>query len=262
MTKLVAHIPFLNSLPFYNGLELSSERFKLLPCIPRESVALAEKAELIATLMPVVEFLRRQERFDRLGRFGIATKGRAHSAMLFSRRPVRQLDGAVIGVSSETSTTVCLTRLILEHRYKLIPARYCRGASIKDEDLDAILLIGDEALRFKQTNGLFPFEIDIAFEWWLWQHAPCVFAVWVVRKDVSADDRKRLEAAIARALAQNTGSLQALAEQVAPNYGMKPADVQAYLESYTWRFGKAEDDGIELLKKLWTETGILNWDPA
>ncbi len=261
-TSLVASIPYLNSLPFYSGLQLG-DRFALNECMPRQSAQKAAAGELTAALMPLAGFLRNRATFDRLGHFGIAAKGRAHSTILFSRRPIRQLDGAVIGVSDETSTTVCLTRLILEQRYKLIPGRYRRGVTIQDEDLDAILLIGDEALRFKQTNGLFPFEIDVAFEWWLWQHLPAVFAVWAVRKDTPPGDRKRLESGIARALTQNSGpALEQLAEQAAPRYNMKKEEVHAYLSSFAYRFGKNEEEGIARLTALWEEHGLLNWDPA
>ena len=259
-TLCLAHIPYLNSFPFYHGLSLP-ERFGLSEINPREAAKGMESGEIIAAPIPLVAYLRNQDKYDRLGHFGIASRGRAHSTILFSRRPVKQMDGALIGVSDATTTTVCLLRLILEHRYKLVPARYQRGDKPEDPNLDALLLIGDDALRFAQTNKLYPFEVDVAFEWWLWQHLPCVFAVWAVRKDVPADDRKRLEAAVARALSQNQPAFDALAQDVAPKYGMRPEDVSAYWSGFSYRFGKLEEAGLEKQKALWEETGLLTWEP-
>ena len=140
----------------------------------------------------MVEYFRLEQTFGRLGRFGIAVRGRGHRALLFSRKPIRALDGALIGVTEETSTTICLLRLLLERRYRISPQAYERG---QPQEADAVLLIGDEALRFRQTNRQYPFEIDVAFEWWLWQHLPFVFAVWAIRKDASETLKRQLELA-------------------------------------------------------------------
>ena len=222
--------------------------------MPRELEQRAAAGEVTAGLLPLAGFFRLESRFERLGHFGIAVHGRANSTLLFSKRPIRQLDGATIAVTPETSTTICLLRLILEQRYELRPASYAVGAA---GDADALLLIGDEALRFRQANTRYPFEVDVAFEWWLWQHLPFVFAVWAVRKDVDPKDRKRLEAALARALAVNLGRLEAISQSAAETVRMSAADVQAYLEAFVYRLGPFEEAGIARFKELANASGLL-----
>ena len=208
----------------------------------------------MAGLLPYVEYLRLRDQFDRLGHFGIAVRGRAQSALLFSLKPMRDLDGAAIAVTEETSTTICLLRLLLEQRYHVTPASYTRGVS---HDADALLLIGDEALQWKQSNTRYPYEVDLAFEWWLWQHLPFVFAVWAVRKDTSAQDKKQIESALARSLATNLGQLNTIGQTQGSALGLSAAEVEAYLSNFVYRLGQAEEEGIRRFTELVDEHHLL-----
>ena len=252
-TTRIARIPYLNSAPFYRGLVLSGD-IPQTDCVPRVLGARAAAGEIAAGPLPLVEYFRLQETFERLGRFGIAVRGRARSALLFSRKPIRQLDGAVIAVTQESSTTACLLRLLLEVRYKIQPAEYRRGAS---DDADALLLIGDEALRFQRTNTQYPFEIDVAFEWWLWQHLPFVFAVWAVRKDLDPGTKKTIELSLAKSLAKNLNHLDEVAAEASPGLAIPSADLQAYLSSFIYRLSQPEEEGIARFKELVNEFNLL-----
>jgi chorismate dehydratase len=202
----------------------------------------------MAGLLPLIDFFRLDERFERLGHFGIAVRGRARSVMLFSRRPIRQLDGCVVAVTEDTSTSAVLLRLLLEQRYGISPAAYERG---KGAEADALLLIGDEALRFQATNRQYPYEIDIAFEWWLWQHLPCVFAVWAIRKDASPDDKKHLLLALTKTLAMNQGQLERMAQDYSATLGGVPTqELTAYLSSFIYRLSQPEEEAIKRFEAL------------
>ena len=263
-------MPFLNSAPFFQGLSLG-DRFALDDCVPSELGRKAASGEVAAGLLPLVEYLRLASAFERLGHFGIAVRGRVQSVMLFSCKPIRQLEGATIAVTEDTSTSAVLLRLLLECRYHVIPAAYERRAHREkrqavqpaarerrqDPEADALLLIGDEALQFKRTNTQYPFEVDLAFEWWLWQHLPCVFAVWAVRRDVVAQEKRSLEAALARTLAVNSGRLSAIAEERAATLQLPASELQAYLSAFHYRFGAEEEAGITRFEELVHEHHLL-----
>ena len=249
----VARVPYLNSAPFYRGLSLG-DRHALTDCVPRELGERAARGELDAGLLPLADLFRLHGRFERLGPFGIAVRGRARSVMLFARRPIRQLDGAVVAVTEETSTTAVLLRLMLEIRYHVVPSAYARG---RNPDADALLLIGDEALRFQQDNRQYPFEIDVAFEWWLWQHLPFVFAVWAIRKDAASEEKKRLELALSGALGRNAGQLEAIAQEHAADFGLPAEELQRYLAAFIYRLSKPEEEAIQQFKRLVDEHRVL-----
>jgi chorismate dehydratase len=225
-----------------------------------------------AGLLPLADFFRLEETFERLGHFGLAVHGRVRSVMLFSCKPIRQLDGATIAITPETSTSAVLLRLILEKRYGIIPASYedrhqkerRRGSIVpvakerrRYAEADALLLIGDDALQFRQANTQYPYEIDLAFEWWLWQHLPCVFAVWSIRKDAPAQKKKRVQAALAQSLSVNLGQLGAIAQDYAKTMDIPQEELQAYLEGFHYRFGPGEEAGIKRFQELANEHHLL-----
>ena len=246
-------MPFLNSAPFFHGLSLPP-RYELADCAPREAGQAASAGELLAGLLPLADYLRLEETFERIGRFGIAVRGRARSVMLFSRAPIRMLDGAAIAVTDQTSSSYLLLRLLLEQRYRLAPASYMRG---QQPDADALLLIGDEALRFSRTNTRYPFEVDLAFEWWLWQHLPFVFAVWAIRKDAAGQDKKSIESGLAKALGMNSARLEQLAQDYASALGIPAGELSAYLSSFLYRLGQPEEEGIAQFKQLVNDAHLL-----
>lgn len=195
-----------------------------------------------------------EERFERIKPFGIAVRGRARSVLLFSDKPIRQLEGATIAVTEETSTTALLLRLLLEQRYGVIPGTYERGQS---QDAEALLLIGDAALQFRATNTRYPYETDLAFEWWLWQHLPCVFAVWAIRKDASPQEKKQVEHGLIRTLGLNNSRLTQIAEERSAALGLPAADLDTYLSSFIYRLGSREEDAIDQFKRLVNEHHLL-----
>ena len=263
-TTRIAKTPFLNSAPFFHGLSLPP-RYELADCAPREAGQAASAGELLAGLLPLADYLRCEETFERIGRFGIAVRGRARSVMLFSRAPIRMLDGAAIAVTDQTSSSYLLLRLLLEQRYRLAPASYMRGqqpdaarpGSSESRAGDALLLIGDEALRFSRTNTRYPFEVDLAFEWWLWQHLPFVFAVWAIRKDAAGQDKKSIESGLAKALGMNSARLEQLAQDYTSALGIPAGELSAYLSSFLYRLGQPEEEGIARFKQLVNDAHLL-----
>jgi chorismate dehydratase len=310
----IARVPYLNSVPFFRGWPAGASD-ELVDCVPRQLGRQAASGGLAAGLLPLVDYFQMERTFERIVPFGIAVRGRVHSVVLFARKPIRQLEGATVAVTEETSTTAVLLRLILEQRYRVVPAAYRRvphGWVLPDQpngapdaggqaaavpspgspagapeaarqaagvttpsgseaaaggsaarprmalpDADAVLLIGDEALRFRAVNTFYPFEVDLAFEWWLWQHLPCVFALWAVRRDQDHQDKQRIEAALVRALAVNLGQLEAIAQEHAPRFGLPASELEEYLSRFIYRLGPTEEHAIRQFRALIHEHHLL-----
>ena len=250
--QLVTRIPYLNCLPFFHGLKLP-EGWDWYEASPRQLGEEAKAGRVVAGPLALADFLRLDGEFERLGPFGIAVRGRCQSVMMFSKKPTRQLDGSVIAVTEDTSTSALLLRLILEQRYGIRPT-YRPGTGAQ---ADAVLLIGDEALTFQAQNRSFPYEVDLAHEWWLWQHLPCVFAVWAVRKDCDASEKQSLSRELLRAYGQNSRRLNVLAAERASALGRSAEDLTTYLEHFVYRLSQPEEDGIRAFSKLVHDHGLL-----
>ena len=135
-----------------------------------------------------------------------------------------------------------------------MPAAYERG---NDPSADARLIIGDEALRVQHANTQYPYEIDLAFEWWLWQHVPCVFAVWAIRRDASPEEKKTLEAALSKSLGLNAHQLDAIAQERAADLGIPAESLRSYLARFIYRLSQPEEEGIVRLRELVKAHGLL-----
>jgi chorismate dehydratase len=245
----LALIPYLNCEPFYAGL--SDLDFEIVHEVPRRLGELAESGVATCGPMAVADLFRLRETYEPLGNFGIACEGAAHSVLLFSKRPLKRLDGGHVGLTAESSTSVRLTRLILEQRYGLKDLTYDRSES--DED-DARLLIGDQAI-VASGEGLddFPFVADLGQEWHAWQALPFVFARWAVSKDVPKEDRKRISAAIAKSLDGWRLRVPEIASRRAEELGLEGESVLRYLSTFRYRIGPVEALGEQTFEALLKE---------
>lgn len=177
--------------------------------------------------------------------FGIATRERAQSVFLFSRRPMAELGGARIAVTGETSTSVRLLRILLALRDEVEPAALVE----LDEPADAVLLIGDAALRAHRGAWPHPHCFDLGEEWTRWTGLPCVFATWAVRTDAGPAGRAALGAALDQALRVGLDSLPAIA-RARRDVGLSEAEVVAYLRAFTYDFGPEEEKAMTEFRRL------------
>jgi chorismate dehydratase len=237
MTRLprVGTLPYLNSEPFFACLEGVDP----VSMVPRALGAVMLRGELDAGLLSLADALALGSAVDRLP-FGIATPGATGSVHVRSHRPLEALHGATIGVTGETSTSVRLLRMLLEQRYGVKDVRW----TTLHADADAVLLIGDEALRQRGRPSRFACCTDLGAEWAEWTGLPAVFASWVIRRKLSDATRATLTAAIDVALTRGLATLEVIAAR-RRDTGISEAEVVDYLRNFIYRFGPAEARAID-----------------
>ncbi len=251
----VARVPYLNTDPFFPEPGASGA-ITLIDLPPRLMGEAAARGEIDAGTMAVVDYFHQQQVFEPLGDFGIAALGEAKSVLLFSQRPLSQLDGCAIDVTDDTSTSGILLRLLLEQRYGLHPAGYHRIDG-KASDAEARLLIGDEALRMCAQDYRMPYRIDLGSEWWLWQALPFVFAIWVVRKEAPARAKQELIRLLDTSLKANLADLAPIARRRTAQLGMPEAEIIRYLRSLRYRLNDYDRYGMIRFKELLDVHGLL-----
>jgi chorismate dehydratase len=156
-----------------------------------------------------------------------------------------ELGGARIAVTGETATSVRLLRVLLAFRDEAAPPILVR----LDEPADAVLLIGDAALRAWRGPWPHPYCADLGEEWTGWTGLPCVFAAWAVRSDVGAVARDALRAVLESALAQGLRDLPAIA-RARHDLGLSEAEIVAYLRTFSYRLGSEEEKAIAEFRRL------------
>jgi len=254
MRLLIGQISYLNSQPFYPLL--GEHRLVAMP--PRELGRLAERGEIDAGIMATADYLTLENRYEPAADLGIANHEEVRSILLYSRRPMDQLEGARIGVTEETSTSICLMRLLLEVRDGTVPGAYVRGL----EDGDAFLTIGNPALRSRRHPPAgFSYSYDLASEWWRWKKLPFVFALWVIKRTVPADEKGAFRELLERSFTQGMSELDAIAARHAGELGTAE-ELSSYLRNFHYRLGAEEKRGLEEFRRLVRDHRLLEPVPA
>jgi len=255
--NVVGKIPFLNSVPFYANME--NRVFKILPVVPRRMGLLAEQLQVDAGPFSLMDYFRLEDSMDLMG-WCIASRDQVKSVMLFSKEGWRDLEGKRIAITDDTATSVKLLRILLEKKYGVNATFERLHAGVNDySDYDAVLLIGDEALR-RNKYGLHGFELvyDLAREWYDWQKLPFVFAVWAIRRTISADARLMLEQSISRSLATSEADFVAVAGVHGRTIGLTDRETQEFLEGFSYRLGGREIEAMARFRQLVAETESMS----
>src|SRR3989304_7120178 len=171
--------------------------------------------------------------------------GQAMAAGPLDAGPLSELGGAVIGVTEETSTSVQILKLLLSLKYEVIP-RHWVGP---DNPCDAVLLIGDRAIRALKLGPPFPHVTDLGSEWVRWTGLPCVFARWGGLASVPETERLALEGALSEALDRGLAGLAAIAAR-RRDTGFAEDEGVAYLRGFTYHLGAEEEKAIAEFSRL------------
>jgi aminodeoxyfutalosine synthase len=251
-TMVVGKIPYLNSVPFYANLE--RRQFRILPVTPRRMGLMSRQGKVDAGLFSLMDYFQQEHSFD-LMNWCIATRDQVKSVMLFSKEGWMDLEGKKIGITDDTATSVQLLRVLLKARYGVTATFERLHSGVNDlKGFDAVLLIGDEALR-KNKIGLEGFELvyDLATEWYNWQKLPFVFAVWAVRSSVAESDKQDLAGMISDSLESVGGDFVPVGGAHGRRLGLTDAETQEYLAGFNFTLGDREKEAMYLFRRLFLE---------
>ena len=196
MRKLaVGQICYVNSYPLFYTIihERDSLPFDVVTEVPAVLNAMMRRGELDVSLVSSFEYTQAQDRYLIHRDFCLASVGYVNSVLLVSKKPIEDLNGAVIGLSPASGTSSNLIRIILKEFYGFTnqfrpvadPADF--SGSLKAHD--AVLMIGDDALRFDGRDNCRVY--DIGRLWTDKTGHPVVFAIVAVNA-VSAAEKKDL----------------------------------------------------------------------
>jgi chorismate dehydratase len=251
MRLVVGQISYLNSQPFY---PLLFGRHRLIPTPPNELGRMASRGEIDAGILATADYLLNSDRYEPVGGLGVANREEVRSILLQSRRRIEDLDGALVGVTEETSTSARLLRLILEDRYRVRPRSYVRALRA---GADAFLVIGNEALsQNRRPIPGFPHRYDLASEWWTWTGLPFVFALWSIRRSLPENVKQGFSELLARSFEVGMSQVDEIAAEYAGELG-RPEELASYLRNFHYRLGPEEMRGFEEFRRRVLERDLL-----
>lgn len=177
----VGSVPYLNGVPLTRGIE---DQIVFAP--PSRLAELLRQDKLDAALVSITEVLF-NDRYDVLDGIAVASLGEVRSVFLAHRKPLEETHHIFCDPASLTS--VNLLKVLLAERG--LRPDFSPLANYEDAPFhDAVLLIGDPAIRF----ALAPHEHqlwDLGAAWSELTQLPFVYAVWALRREVETGNIRR-----------------------------------------------------------------------
>ncbi len=247
----IGAVNYLNTKPLICDLEHLAPQAELILEVPSRLADLLAEERLDVALIPVIEYFR-AGRYSIVPNIAIASRGPVLSVTLFSRVPWSSIRRVALDAGSRTSAA--LTRVLLGHRYgvsaemvSLPMDREAEGA-----DADAVLLIGDRAMRACLPG--FQYAFDLGQEWFEWTGLPFVYAVWAVREGV---DLCGVDEALREAKERGLDRAGPIAYAEAPRLGLDAGFCRRYLSNILhFDLGPREQAGLHHYYMLACELGL------
>lgn len=252
----VGAVSFLNTKPLIYPLlkkEIETD-IALTIDVPSRIAALLKKDEIDVGLIPIVEYFRANPSdtpYYILPDISITSDGRVRSIQLFSRVPVQKIQRIALDTNSRSS--VALLKVLLAEKYRISPAFTTCAPTVnpktalenrQDPPFDAVLLIGDAALRHL---GSTEYCVDLGEDWHQLTGLPFVYACWVARKEADLGD---LPQVLLESKARGTAKIPEIARIEALKLGLPEPLCLAYLrDSIKYDLNESAIAGIELFYK-------------
>jgi chorismate dehydratase len=247
----IGAVNYLNTKPLIYDLESLAPEARLILDVPSRLADLLAGGGLDVALIPVIEYFRAGT-YRVVPGISIASRGPVLSVTLFSRVPWAAIRRVALDEGSRTSAA--LAQVLLQSRYgtrpEIVPLPLDQDA--EGADADAVLLIGDRAMRACLPG--FAHAFDLGQEWHDWTGLPFVYAVWAVRDGAELGP---VEPALAEAKRRGCARVGEIAQREAPGLGLDAGFCRRYLANIIhFDLGPREQAGLHHYYMLACELGL------
>jgi chorismate dehydratase len=182
----IGYINYLNCYPFYYHM-LEKEPLpgiEVVPAYPSALNDMMRRGALDMSPISSAAYADMQGDILVLPDFCLSSVGYVRSVVLWSRVPIEELDGRRLGLTSASQTSVVLLKTLLRKYYGIEPVYLPTTPSPSLEDIDAALVIGNEAME--NSGEPTPYVYDLGDLWLRKTGHPVVFAVFAVQARAAA----------------------------------------------------------------------------
>ena len=246
----IGMVEFINTAPIY---EVWRERvrepdWRVVCAVPSRLNRMIREGGLDLGFVSSLEFARHPELYLIMPGISISSTGAVGSVFLLSRKPFAELEGGEVVFSGQSRSSSAMARIVCEEFIGVRPAYRQAGL---DEDWagagDAVVVIGDEALRLAVDDRRFPYRLDLGESWFAHTGLPFVFALWVARRDFIArrpGEAARVVATLGACLDEGKKRLGRISRAVAPRVPMDEGACYRYLNGLEYDLGPDKQAGL------------------
>ena len=210
------------------------------------------KSQLDVALVSSFEFLRNPI-YRIVDDVSISSDGPIYSVVVAHRGELSDIDE--IELDPASTTAVNLLRCLLAE-LGLTP-RLVGSSSDSADSSRARLIIGDQAIRFRQNHGdAFQFW-DLGEQWKKLTGLPFVYALWLIRPEIP--DAKSIAQRLRELRDENLANIEVIVSDAADNKEKITAEflVRYYNEHLRFGFGTREKKGLQTFADICAKHGVL-----
>jgi chorismate dehydratase len=247
----IGAVNYLNSKPLIHDLEELAPTAELSLDLPSRLADQLAAGEIDVGLIPAIEYFRAGS-YSIVPNIAIASRGPVLSVTLFSRVAWPAIRRLALDVGSRTSAA--LAQILLEKRYgaRVDIQHLPMDRAPEEVDADAVLLIGDRAMRACLPG--FDHAFDLGAEWHEWTGLPFVYAFWAVRAGV---DLGAVEEALHEAKQRGRREIGRIAHREAAALDIDAGFCRRYLANIIhFDLGPREQAGLHHYYMLACELGL------
>ncbi len=260
----LGYIDYLNCYPFYhlffekNGLR----GVRVIPGYPSTLNKMIAETALDMSPISAAACSDMNGRILLLPQFCLSSVGYVGSVILVSRCPIDSLHKRTVGLTCASYTSVVLVKILLEKYYHIQPDYTFTAPFSSPGQTDAVLLIGNEAMKFRSLPDMNVYDIG---EIWLRKTGfPVVFAVFGIRKAVVREYASQIRE-VTGSFRRSIECLKQEKERViacaAKKYPEIDYDIQRYFSLLKFEFTDELKDALMFYLSEAAEMGFLKVIP-
>jgi chorismate dehydratase len=182
----VGRIGYSNILPVYHFLdqEEGSHLFEFVPAVPTQLNEMLAKGDVVAGPISAFSYAEHADQYYAMSDLSVSSRGPVGSIFLFAKRPMDDLNGKTVALTSTSASSVNLLKILLQEYCGVTPVYKTQPPHLHQmmESAEAALLIGDDALYWSLQDH--PYTVyDLGAEWHRRTGHSMTFAIWAIRKD-------------------------------------------------------------------------------
>lgn len=265
----IGRIEYANCTPVFHALHelYPSNDYNYVGGVPAHLNSLLVSGIIDVCPSSSITFANHAEQCLIIPDISISGRGAVKSVLLFSTRPIEELDGDTVLLSSQSATSVNLLKILLKIRYGC----ECIYQPTNRTDLDmlreggALLLIGDAALRATQALPRDVLVYDLGDIWCEWTGEPFVFALWLTTRMAAKShgmELRRLSQRLSSAKVYAEEHLERIAEASPEKnwMGLKPL-LDYWRQNISFDLSERHIAGLKRYFSLAAETGLIRETP-
>ena len=264
----IGQINYLNCTPIFTSLKelYPDSGYLYVPGVPSYLNGLLREGQIQVSPSSSIEYARNHGDYRFMPDLSISACGEVRSVLLFSRSPIEQLAGAAIGLTSDSATSVVLLKILLRKYLGMTNTFAVTDKPVATglQEFDAVLLIGDQALKESIRESDDCFVYDLGALWQRFTGLPFVFALWLVREDWYQRSRQEVILLRDRLLAAKMESLASLERIAEINKGIEGLSRKVlidYWRTISYDLTPSHLEGVRHYFRCAAEYGLIATEP-